>query len=61
MLRPFSLKWNNYQASLTNAFKSLLENEDFVDMTLSAGGEDSESTQGGAQCLQLLLQELAQR
>jgi hypothetical protein len=27
------------QASLTNAFKSLLENEDFVDMTLSAGGK----------------------
>ena len=28
-----------FQASLTNAFKSLLENEDFVDMTLSAGGK----------------------
>ena len=28
-----------YKASLTNAFKSLLENEDFVDMTLSAGGK----------------------
>ena len=27
------------KASLTNAFKSLLENEDFVDMTLSAGGK----------------------
>ena len=27
------------QASLTNAFKSLLENEDFVDVTLSAGGK----------------------
>ena len=24
---------------MTNAFKSLLENEDFVDMTLSAGGK----------------------
>ena len=35
----FCLKWNNYQASLTNAFKSLLENEDFVDVTLSAGGK----------------------
>ena len=29
----------HYKASLTNAFKSLLENEDFVDMTLSAGGK----------------------
>ena len=28
-----------FKASLTNAFKSLLENEDFVDMTLSAGGK----------------------
>ena len=27
------------QASLTNAFKSLLEKEDFVDVTLSAGGK----------------------
>ena len=35
----FCLKWNNYQASLTNAFKCLLENEDFVDVTLSAGGK----------------------
>jgi len=39
MADQFCLKWNNYQASLTNAFKSLLENEDFVDMTLSAGGK----------------------
>ena len=39
MAEQFCLKWNNYQASLTNAFKSLLENEDFVDMTLSAGGK----------------------
>lgn len=39
MVDQFCLKWNNYQASLTNAFKSLLENEDFVDMTLSAGGK----------------------
>lgn len=39
MTDQFCLKWNNYQASLTNAFKSLLENEDFVDMTLSAGGK----------------------
>ena len=30
---------SNAQASLTNAFKSLLENEDFVDVTLSAGGK----------------------
>ena len=32
----FCLKWNNYQASLTSAFKNLLEEEDFVDVTLSA-------------------------
>ena len=30
---------SNAQASLTSAFKSLLENEDFVDVTLSAGGK----------------------
>ena len=30
---------SHFKASLTNAFKSLLENEDFVDMTLSAGGK----------------------
>ena len=30
---------SNAQASLTSAFKSLLENEDFVDVTLSAGGQ----------------------
>jgi len=39
MVDQFCLKWNNYQASLTNAFKSLLEKEDFVDVTLSAGGK----------------------
>jgi len=32
----FCLKWNNYQASLTSAFKNLLEEEDFVDVTLTA-------------------------
>ena len=40
---PYSVTSNDcqthYKASLTNAFKSLLENEDFVDMTLSAGGK----------------------
>ena len=35
----FLLKKNYPQASLTNAFKSLLEKEDFVDVTLSAGGK----------------------
>ena len=37
---PSVLTWPHcFQASLTNAFKSLLENEDFVDVTLSAGGK----------------------
>ena len=35
----FCLKFNNYQASLSSSFKSLLDNEDFVDMSLSAGGK----------------------
>lgn len=34
----FCLKWNNYRNSLTAAFKSLRESEEFVDMTLSAEG-----------------------
>ena len=33
------LKWNNYQLSLTSAFKHILEEEDFVDVTLSAQGQ----------------------
>ena len=39
MGEQFSLKWNNYQISLTAAFKHILEEEDFVDVTLSAEGQ----------------------
>ena len=39
MADQFCLKWNNYQLSLTSAFKHLLEEEDFVDVTLSAEGK----------------------
>ena len=39
MANQFCLKWNNYQLSLTSAFKHLLEEEDFVDVTLSAEGK----------------------
>jgi len=39
MVDQFCLKWNNYQLSLTSAFKHLLEEEDFVDVTLSAEGQ----------------------
>ena len=33
------LKFNNYRASLSSSFKSLLDNGDFVDVSLSAGGK----------------------
>ena len=40
MSDQFCLKWNNYQLSLTSAFKHILEEEEFVDVTLSAGGQN---------------------
>lgn len=40
MADQFCLKWNNYQLSLTSAFKHILEEEEFVDVTLSAGGKN---------------------
>jgi len=40
MADQFCLKWNNYQLSLTSAFKHILEEEEFVDVTLSAGGQN---------------------
>lgn len=39
MGEQFCLKWNNYQVSLSSAFKHILEEEDFVDVTLSAQGQ----------------------
>jgi len=44
MADQFCLKWNNYQLSLTSAFKHILEEEDFVDVTLSAGGNNLKLT-----------------
>jgi len=39
MSGEFCLKWNNYQSALTTEFKSLQEDENFVDVTLSAEGK----------------------
>ena len=39
--QQYCLKWNNYQTSLSSSFKDLLNNESFVDCTLSCqpGGQ----------------------
>ena len=34
----FSLRWNNYQSHLVTAFKSLLDEKDFIDVTLGVEG-----------------------
>jgi len=34
----FSLRWNNYQSHLVSAFDSLLEEKDFIDVTLGVEG-----------------------
>jgi len=34
----YCLKWNNYQKSVTHSFKALLDNEEFIDVTISAEG-----------------------
>merc|ERR1712142_297528 len=34
----FSLRWNNYQSHLVNAFESLLDEKDFIDVTLGVEG-----------------------
>ena len=36
--QKFSLRWNNYQSQLVSAFESLLDQEDFVDVTLGVEG-----------------------
>jgi len=35
----YCLKWTNYQRNVTSSFKTLLENEEFVDVTISAEGK----------------------
>lgn len=40
MTDQYCLKWNNYQSSVTRAFKSLRDEDDFVDVTLSADGKN---------------------
>lgn len=40
MTDQYCLKWNNYQSSVTRAFKSLRDDDDFVDVTLSADGKN---------------------
>ena len=35
--QQYCLKWNNYQTSLSSSFKDLLNNESFVDCTLTCG------------------------
>ena len=47
MAEQYCLKWNNYQVSLTTAFKHILEEEDFVDVTLSAGGQSLKGHKAG--------------
>ena len=37
--QKFSLRWNNYQSQLVSAFESLLDQEDFVDVTLGVEGK----------------------
>ncbi len=34
----YCLKWNNFGLNVTTSFKALLENEEFVDISLSAQG-----------------------
>jgi hypothetical protein len=34
----FSLRWNNYQSHLVTAFESLLDEKDFIDVTLGVEG-----------------------
>lgn len=42
MIPPqYCLKWNNYSASVTSTFRSILAGEDFVDVTLVSSAGDS--------------------
>jgi len=34
----YCLKWTNYQRNVTTSFKALLDNEEFIDVTISAEG-----------------------
>ena len=35
----FSLRWNNYQSQMVKAFENLLDESDFVDVTLGVEGK----------------------
>ena len=35
----FSLRWNNYQSQMVKAFDDLLDQDDFVDVTLGVEGK----------------------
>lgn len=37
--QKFCLKWNNFGRNVTTSFKVLLENEEFVDISLTAEGK----------------------
>lgn len=37
--QQFFLRWNNYQNNLCSVFDRLLQNEDFVDVTLTTEGK----------------------
>ena len=38
----FLLQWNNHTCSMTNSFADLRDRQDFVDVTLVAGGPEAE-------------------
>lgn len=40
MSEQFSLRWNDFHANIAQSFPALLEDEDLVDVTLSAGGQN---------------------
>jgi len=39
----YCLKWNSYKNSVTSAFKNLRDNQEFVDVTLSAEGQNCQA------------------
>lgn len=37
--QQFCLRWNNFQANIVSSFETLLDREEFVDVTLTAEGK----------------------